>query len=278
MHRRSGRRFTALALIAVAASAVSACSWFAPTPSASPTRAPVTSSVDFFYVMNQPTEFTLIDEPRDFTWNDDLLTEALAGLIDGSVQAADPDYVNFWGNGSMLNSVELEGETLRLDLTLGTLSVGAESETRAIEQIVWTATGIDPTLTGVAFTVDGVTVNSIGGHVDATGVFTREAPESVLNSVQILYPAQGETVGGPLTFSGVACVFEANVSWELTRGGMSVRSGSALAAESCPARAPWMVELGELPPGDYRFTVAEFSANDGSIAALDDKDFTVAAS
>jgi hypothetical protein len=79
----------------------------------------------------------------------------------------------------------------------------------------------------------------------------------------------------PVSFTGSACTFEANVVWELTRGGDAVRSGATTAELACPDRSNWTIDLGDLSPGNYAFTVSDFSAEDGSLIFEDTKAFTV---
>jgi hypothetical protein len=75
--------------------------------------------------------------------------------------------------------------------------------------------------------------------------------------------------------SGSACTFEANVAWELTKGGDVVSSGATTAELACPDRSDWSIDLGELAPGNYVLTVSDFSAEDGSVIFQDSKAFSV---
>ncbi len=82
-------------------------------------------------------------------------------------------------------------------------------------------------------------------------------------------------VKNPVSISGSACTFEANVAWELTQSGDVVTSGSTTAKMACPDRSDWSIELGDLAPGNYVLKVSDLSAEDGSVIFEDTKAFTV---
>ena len=79
----------------------------------------------------------------------------------------------------------------------------------------------------------------------------------------------------PVVVTGMACTFEANVSWELLQNKKTIDSGATTAALACPDRSAWKIDLGELAPGKYTIRVFDLSAEDGSVVSEDDKDFTV---
>jgi hypothetical protein len=161
-----------------------------------------------------------------------------------------------------------------VDLTLGRISLGAESEQRAIDQMVWTLIENDPTVTSVKFTIDGLVSESLAGHVDFSQVFTLAPSYEVLASVWIDLLDRSD-VSNPVSITGSACTFEANVAWELTKGGDVVSSGATTAATACPDRSDWSIDLGELAPGNYVLKVSDTSAEDGSLIFEDTKAFTV---
>ena len=253
----------------------------APSDGASPTpSAPAASEteVEVFFAHNQPSRLTLISERHTVVLEPgaDAVEVVVGALVDGRLRPTDPDYSTLWGTGeNTLRSTTREGSTLVLDVSLGGLSVGAEAESIAIAQLVWTATAIDPTIESVRLTVNGASVDALAGHVDVTGPFSREAPETVLSPVQIDEPTHGTALSSPVSASGVACVFEAAFTWRMEGPDGETREGAGMAAEACPARAPWSLDLGDLSPGAYVLTVVELSARDGSIASSDSKSCTV---
>ena len=198
---------------------------------------------------------------------------SLKYVVAQGTKALDQDYINLWGNGSSINSITQVGSTATVDLSIAHLNVGAEAEIRAIDQLVWTLTANDKTIHTVRFVSDGVPLESFAGHVDATGTFERESTFDVVAPLWVDAPIS--PLRNPVTFTGTACTFEAGVAWTLTQSGSVVKTGSTTAAQACPVRSAWSVQLGTLKAGDYVFTAIDYSAQDGSIDQQDSKAFTV---
>ena len=205
---------------------------------------------------------------------DDKGFNSLVMLVDGQLPPFDGDHRTLWNNGTKVNSVSVVEGIATVDLTLGRISFGAESEQRAIDQMVWTLIENDPAVTSVKFTIDGLVSESLAGHVDFSQVFTLAPSYEVLASVWIDLLDRSD-VSNPVSITGSACTFEANVAWELTKGGDVVSSGATTAATACPDRSNWSIDLGELAPGNYVLKVSDTSAEDGSLIFEDTKAFTV---
>ena len=205
---------------------------------------------------------------------DDKGFNSLVMLVDGQLPPFDGDHRTLWNNGTKVNSVSVVEGIATVDLSLGRISLGAESEQRAIDQMVWTLIENDPTVTSVKFTIDGLVSESLAGHVDFSQVFTLAPSYEVLASVWIDLLDRSD-VSNPVSITGSACTFEANVAWELTKGGDVVSSGATTAATACPDRSDWSIDLGELAPGNYVLKVSDTSAEDGSLIFEDTKAFTV---
>jgi hypothetical protein len=199
----------------------------------------------------------------------------LSDLVSGELQPLDPDYSNLWDSSHSLRSLTITGNTATLDLNYGALIVGGEGEQRAIDQLVWTLIGLEPSIDTLEFLVAGEPVESLAGHVDATGGFQQAIHYEVLSPVQISSPSQNQELGNPVVITGQACTFEANVVWSLERDSTLVAEGFATAAMACPDRSPWELTLPNLEPGEYIFTAMDISAEDGSIVAKDSRRFIV---
>jgi hypothetical protein len=233
----------------------------------------------FYFVSETARGFRLIREVHQVSkaeneLGDDKGLNSLVMLVDGQLPPFDGDHRTLWNNGTKVNSVTTVDGVATVDLTLGRISFGAESEQRAIDQIVWTLIENDPTITSVKFTVDGVASESLAGHVDFSQDFIPAAGFDVLASVWIDMLDRSD-VSNPVSISGSACTFEANVAWELTQGGDAVSSGATTAELACPDRSNWTIDLGDLAPGNYVLTVSDFSAEDGSVIFQDSKAFSV---
>ncbi len=231
--------------------------------------------VDIYFVADTPRGFKLFSEKREFVQSQDLALDAISALVSGEITPLDPDYVNLWGSSNIVNTIAIADSIATIDLGVLNLNVGSEGEQRAIDQIVWTYLGINPTIKSVRFTVDGQVTESFAGHVDTTNEFVRAPDYEVLNPLQISSINEGQTVSNPINISGEACTFEANVFWRLSKDGKVIKEAPATAGSACPERSSWSVELGELTSGTYRFETIEYSAEDGSLFAFDDKNFLV---
>ena len=218
-------------------------------------------------------EVQTVDEGENQLGSDKALN-AISMLVTGQLPPFDGDHTNLWKSGTKVLGLTREGDIATVDLSLGRFEVGAEAEQRAIDQIVWTLIANDPTIAGVKFTVDGVAVESMAGHVDATATFVQGFSYEVLASVGIAQLDRSD-VTSPVVITGMACTFEANVSWELLQDRKVIDSGATTANFACPDRSAWKLELGELNPGKYTIRVFDLSAEDGSLVSEDNKDFTV---
>ena len=232
----------------------------------------------FYFTSETAQGFRLVREVHQVSkvendLGDDKGFNSLVMLVDGQLPPFDGDHRTLWNNGTKVNSVSVVEGIATVDLTLGRISLGAESEQRAIDQMVWTLIENDPAVTSVKFTIDGLVSESLAGHVDFSQVFTPAPSYEVLASVWIDLLDRSD-VSNPVSITGSACTFEANVAWELTQGGDVVSSGATTAATACPDRSDWSIDLGELAPGNYVLKVSDTSAEDGSLIFEDTKAFT----
>ena len=233
----------------------------------------------FYFTSETAQGFRLVREVHQVSkvendLGDDKGFNSLVMLVDGQLPPFDGDHRTLWNNGTKVNSVSVVEGIATVDLSLGRISLGAESEQRAIDQMVWTLIENDPAVTSVKFTIDGLVSESLAGHVDFSQVFTLAPSYEVLASVWIDLLDRSD-VSNPVSITGSACTFEANVAWELTKGGDVVSSGATTAATACPDRSDWSIDLGELAPGNYVLKVSDTSAEDGSLIFEDTKAFTV---
>lgn len=278
------RRFVPLLLVAALIAGACGTGAVAPTPAPSRTPSvtvspsgPPQTDLTIFFVGDTALGLRLFPEVRSIPVDDDLALAALRALLDEGIAPLDPAHASPWsGSGSRVRSLTRSAESAVLDLHLGRLNVGAEGELRAIDQLLWTIAFADPEIEALRITVDGRTVETLAGHVDATGTFVLGPDDAVLAPVAVLEPREDAEVAAPVVVRGEACTFEANVAWELTdAAGARIDGGATTAAEACPVRSPWSVDLGSLAPGTYTFRAAEYSAKDGALVAEDATTFTV---
>ena len=228
-----------------------------------------------YFVSDTPRGLKLFSEEQISSDFYDLKLQVISDLVSGKVAPLDPDYTNLWGGTNTVNSVSVNGSVATVDLGEVSLNVGAEGEQRAIDQIVWTLTSLAPEVKSIAFTVNGEQVESFAGHVDTTAQFARAIGYEVLNPIQISSLNDGAKLVSPITVSGQACTFEANVVWKLLKDGKVFKEGFTTATSGCPDRGDWNVSFENLESGEYVIQAIEYSAEDGSLFAKDDKKFSV---
>ena len=244
-----------------------------PSSSASPSASVPTKTVALYYIGKSEEGFRLYREFRTILAAEEVGLASLKFLVKRPSRALDWDYLNLWGNNSVINSVTYSGNTANVDLLVSPLNVGAEAEQRAIDQLVWTLTANHPTTKYLTFTSGGKQFESFAGHVDARQKFAREPAYEVLAPVWVNQVAKILT--NPVTMRGTACTFEAGLHWQLHRNGEMIREGSATASGACPVRGAWSVDLGSLRPGNYMFVAQDISPKDGSVTQEDSKDFDI---
>ena len=78
--------------------------------------------------------------------------------------------------------------------------------------------------------------------------------------------------GQPLVVKGEACVFEANVQWEVTdQAGKVVERGTTTASTGAPVRGTFEFTVKGLAPGTYTVKASSMSMEDGTTEVANDK-------
>jgi Sporulation and spore germination/Immunoglobulin-like domain of bacterial spore germination len=109
---------------------------------------------------------------------------------------------------------------------------GSASMNMRIAQVVYTLTQF-PTVKGVLFELDGRRVDVLGGEgVIVDHPVTRKDYRTLLPAILVRSPAIGERVSNPVTVSGSANVFEANVTVDVVDANGKV-VGSTFTTATC---------------------------------------------
>ena len=188
-------------------------------------------------------------------------------LAMGPAPAGSP-YHSAW-TGVTAQSVTAGNAAITVRLSSGTRDVTP----LAAEQLVWTVQAALGSSLPVHFELADGSADVAPGHAASTSYTRPSDPIAVLGQVAPIWvdePARGSVVraGAPLTVSGVASTYEANVQWQLLRGGKVVDSGFTTASQGAPARGSYTFPTKQsLTAGAYVLRVFEASANDGSTVA-----------
>lgn len=243
-----------------------------PSPTAEPTEttepeptetepAEAAQTVTAYYLVDTRAGLRLARETRDVPGEDPLVA-AVEAMVAG---ADDPDYTTSWDPGTEVLGVTEEAGLITVDLSedARTANIGSEGAALMIQQLVWTVTDTaDDDGAGVALTIAGEPAGELWGAVSWDGPVTREDAVDVRVLVQIDEPAEGATVTSPVTVSGEAAVFEANLPWTvLDSSGAEVQSGFTMTAEG-QTFAPYSFDV-ELEPGTWTIVITEDDPSDG---------------
>lgn len=233
----------------------------APTaePTVEPTAAPSDARVSF--LVDTRAGLRLAREAAD-AGGDDAVRLAVEQMIAGP---SDPDYVGPWNPSTTVLGVDTAGGVLTIDLSedARTASIGSEGAAMMIQQLVHTATdAAGDEAAPVMLTIEGEPAGELWGAVVWDEPVTREDPLDVRLLVQVDEPQEGATVTSPVTVTGDAAVFEANLLWSvLDAAGTEVQAGFTTTMEG-QVFAPYELVL-ELPPGEYTVVVSESDVSDG---------------
>jgi spore germination protein GerM len=142
------------------------------------------------------------------------------GALDALVQGPTADeaaqgFSTAVSSTAVINAVTIDQGVATVDLPSAFITgADASSLGARVAQVVFTVTQFD-TVTGVRFLVDGQPVTSLGETIPAEEPRTRGDFEAVTPAILVETPLPGDHVGSPLTISGSANTFEANVRYRV---------------------------------------------------------------
>jgi predicted small lipoprotein YifL len=246
------------------------------TASAVPTSA-TTTKVPVYYLGGPAARPVLYREFRSVAKSDAVVRTAVEAML--HLTPLDTDYRTYWPVGSTVLGVTVSGGTATVDLSADARDVttSTANERQSLQQLVHTVTAADPAVTAVRVTFGGQVHETLWGHAGTNGTLTRAAQSETLAAVWVIEPAHHASVHPAFTVTGTASVFEATVSWNVTRGGAVLAHGFVDASTGAPGRGDYTVHV-TLPAGtagDVVFTAWESSAEDGSVVAPDSKTYAV---
>jgi hypothetical protein len=205
---------------------------------------------------------------------------ALALAMNAQPYSNTDGYLQPW-SGTQVTSVTVTPDAITVGLSgPGAQGFDAETQRLAVQELVWTAQaavgkGTIPVWFQLA---DGGT--ALFGQLPVSQSYNRPPSDQYftdLAPIWITSPARGAVLPAatPVTVTGQAIVFEANVAWQLKRGSTVVGSGNTTASIGAPMQGTYSFSVGRLDPGTYSVRVYELSAADGSVAAEKVVSFTV---
>jgi spore germination protein GerM len=191
------------------------------------------------------------------------VTEMLRGT------PVDPDYTSLWPTTVRVRSLTISGALATVDLT-GFVAVGAAFEGASVQQLVYTVTAAEPSVTQVLLLVNGAVPPS--GHIIWSSPISRANALDTQAFVWILAPTQGASVTSPVTVSVLGTGFEGNVPLKVYQGDKVVASTYVTTMMGGFAQAQATFTLA---PGTYEIRAYNDNGRDDSLQLWDTKTFTV---
>jgi hypothetical protein len=238
-----------------------------PTPATTSPTAAGGSTVYVYYLHDDGQAPRLYREQHAGVGSGGPAEQALRRMLQGTPD--DPDYATPWDDAT-LRGYTTSGSTATVNLSKF-VALGAELESVAVQEIVYTVTANDPSVRQVRLLVNGATPAS--GHSDWSKPVTRAPRTDVQGLIWLLAPAQGATVRSPVSIDGFGTAFEGTVSWDVRKDGQLVAQG-ATQGGSNGEFGPFHDTV-RLDPGTYELSAYESSAKDGQPTHIDTKNVTV---
>lgn len=190
---------------------------------------------------------------------------ALAELFGGS--AVDPEYSSLWPSGTQIRTLTIDGPLATLDVT-DFPSAGAAAEALAVQQVVWTVTGAQPSVKKVQITLNGQPASSsaVARPVGRASAFAVQA------DVWITAPTEGASTTSPVKVTVYGTGFEGNVPIKIFQNDTEVAAQSVTTMMGGFAQASTTFKL---PAGSYVVRAYNENGKDGTLLLWDTKSFTV---
>jgi hypothetical protein len=190
----------------------------------------------------------------------------------------DPDYTSPWNKKTRVLGISRHGTTTTVDLSgeARVANVGSEGAALMAQQLVYTVTEVVGKDTGVRLRIDGKEPVDLWGTITWDKSVGRDDPMDVRSLVQIDSPREGATTSSPLTVTGEAAAFEANVPWRVLDANKKVvKSGATMTTEGMTF-APFSFRV-SLRPGTYTVEITEDdpSGGEGGKPMVDTKTVTI---
>jgi spore germination protein GerM len=186
--------------------------------------------------------------------------------------ANDPDYSSSWPETAKVLSVSKSGDTATVNLSAFP-STGADAETKAVQQLVYTVTATDNSVKKVRLLVNGKAPQS--GHSDWSQPVARASMLDVQGLIWILTPTEGSTVGSPVKVTVYGTAYEGNVIIKVFRGpSFDEEVASTFVTTEMGAFREASTTI-PLDAGTYGISVYDENAENGDLIERDSKTFTV---
>jgi hypothetical protein len=194
-------------------------------------------------------------------------------------KSGDPDYYSLW-TGAVVSSVTQSAGVVTVDfkaLPQKQLEPGVADV--AVQQLVYTVQGaLSDQTEKIRVTEQGRSVQGLFGQFDTSQPFSRALASDVQALVWILTPEQGAGLRSPVTVTGLAAAYEAQVNWRATntrtKTVVSDYTVTKQGTKQGQGFAPFSFTT-RLGPGEWQIEAYVVSPKDGSPTDVDSKTVVV---
>jgi hypothetical protein len=190
-------------------------------------------------------------------------------------KSGDPDYYSLW-TGAAVSSVTRSAGVVTVDFkALPQQRLDPDVADVAVQQLVYTVQGaLSDQTEKIRVTEQGRRVQALFGQLDASQPFSRAQASDVQALVWILAPEQGAALRSPVTVTGVAAAYEAQVNWRATNTTTKTVISDYTVTKQGQGFAPFSFTT-RLSPGEWQIEAYLVSPKDGRLTDVDSKTVVV---
>jgi hypothetical protein len=186
-------------------------------------------------------------------------------------KSGDPDYYSLWTGAAVSSVTRADGVVIVDFKALPRQKLEPDVADIAIQQLVYTVQGaLDDRTEKIMVTEQGRSSQALFGQVDTSQPFSRAQASDVQALVWILTPDEGAGLKNPVTVTGVAATFEAQVNWRATNLKTKTVISDYTLTKQGQAFSPFSFTT-KLTPGDWLIEAYLVSPKDGRITDIDSK-------
>ena len=187
-------------------------------------------------------------------------------------KSGDPDYYSLW-TGAAVSSVTRSDGVVTVDFkALPRTQLAPDVADVAVQQLVYTVQGaLDDQSEKILVTERGRVGRTLFGQIDTAQPLSRAQAANVQALVWILTPTDGAGVKDPVTVTGVAAAYEAQVNWRATNTRTGEVRENYTNTKEGQKFSPFSFAIPKLGSGEWTIEAYLVSAQDGRITDTDSK-------
>lgn len=144
----------------------------------------------------------------------------------------DPGAPSLWSSGTDVVNTQLSGSTLAVDLSSSATSgasgpVAGDQAQAALRQLVYTGTAAAPSASAVQLSIEGQPVTQFRDLVPVSSAGISRSDTALTRPLNaISAPADGDSVGSPVSIEGSGTYGGSTAAWQILQDGQVIQSGT----------------------------------------------------